>query len=207
MLSGLMSRWMIEKRVGGAERVGRLRHDPAGLFHRELAPAPDPARHRLAVHVAHDEVDQAVALADRVDRDDVRMGELGGGLGLAGEALPDVLLEGELGGKHLDGDPALEPLVAGAVDDAHAAPPDLALDGIRVTQRRGEPGRQRLVGGCGHGRPESGEPGRGRRGGPRRSSRTWQTICTRAGPAATLRAVMSRIARRLSRQDPSLRSG
>ena len=138
--------------VGGAERVGRLRHDPAGLLDRQLAPPADPARHRLAVHVPHDEVDQAVALADGVDRHDVGMGQLGGGLRLAGEPLADVLLEGELGGQDLDGDPALEPLVAGAVDDAHAAPPDLALDGVGVTQRRGEPGRQRLVGGGGHGR-------------------------------------------------------
>ena len=41
---------------------------------------------------------------------------------------PDVLLEGELGRQHLDRDAALEPLVAGAIDHAHAAAADLAFD-------------------------------------------------------------------------------
>ena len=40
-----------------------------------------------------DEVDQAVAAAHVVDRDDVRMGQPGGGLRLPGEPLPDLLLE------------------------------------------------------------------------------------------------------------------
>ena len=101
-----------------------------------------------------------MALADGVDRHDVRMAQLGGGLRLAGEPLADVLLEGQLGGQHLDRHPALEPLVPGAVDHAHPAPADFALDGIRVTQRRGEPGRQRLVGRGGHGRkPRNGGVG------------------------------------------------
>ena len=117
----------------GAERVGRLGHDPADLFDRELAAATDPARDRLAVHVAHDEVDQAVPLADRVDRNDVGMAQLGRGLGLAGETLPDVRLEGELRGKDLDRHPTLKALVAGAVDNPHPAPADFAFDRICVT--------------------------------------------------------------------------
>ena len=65
---------------------------------------------------------------------------------------PDVLLEGELGRQHLDGDPALEPLVPGAIDHAHPAAPDLALDRVGVAQGLGEARRQRLVGRVGHGR-------------------------------------------------------
>ena len=138
--------------MGGAEGVGRLRHDPAGLVDGQ-APAPaDPPGDRLAVDVAHDEVHQSEAFADGVDRDDVGVGQPGGGLRLAGEALPDVLLEGELGRQDLDGDPALEPLVAGAVHHAHAATADLALDGIGAAQRLGEPSSQRLVRRIGHGR-------------------------------------------------------
>ena len=68
--------------------------------------------------------------------------ELGGGLGLPGESLPDILLKGELGGQHLDGHPALEPLVTGAVHHAHPAPPDLAFDRIRVSQGFCETGRE-----------------------------------------------------------------
>ena len=96
------------------------------------------AADRLAVHVAHDEVDQPLALADRVDRDDVGMGQPRRRLGLAGEPLADVLLEGELGREDLDRDAALEPLVAGPVHHAHPAAADLALDGVGVPQRLGE---------------------------------------------------------------------
>ncbi len=78
------------------------------------------------------------------------MAQLGGGLCLTGEPLADVLLERQLGGQHLDRHPALEPLVPGPVHDAHTAPSDFTLDGIGVTQRRGEPGGERLVGRGGH---------------------------------------------------------
>ena len=78
------------------------------------------------------------------------MAQLGRGLGLASEPLADVLLEGELRRENLDRYPALQPLVAGAVDHAHAAATDLSLDGVCVAQRRGEPSRQRLVVRGGH---------------------------------------------------------
>src|SRR5690349_22837478 len=54
---------------------------------------------------------------------------------LAGEPLPDVLLKGELGRQHLDGHPALEALVAGAIDHSHPAAADLTLDGDRKSTR------------------------------------------------------------------------
>ena len=73
-----------------------------------------------------------------------------GRLGLAGEPLPDILLEGELGRQHLDRDAALQPLVPGAIDDAHAASADLTLDGIGVAQSAGEAGGEGLLGGTGH---------------------------------------------------------
>jgi hypothetical protein len=81
----------------------------------------------------------------------VRVGELGRGLGFPGESLSDVPLKGELGGQHLDGHPALEAFVAGAVDHAHPATADLALNGVCVSQGLTEPGRQGLIGGVGHG--------------------------------------------------------
>jgi hypothetical protein len=151
------------ERVGGTEGVGRLAHDPADLVDRELAPAANAARHGLPVHVAHDEVDQAVPLADRVDRHDVGMAELGGGLGLAGEPLPDVQLECQLGREDLDGDAPLEPLVPSAVDHPHPASADFPFDRIRVAHSRGEADRQRLVGGSGHGKEGPGEEDAGPR--------------------------------------------
>jgi len=128
------------ERVGGAERVGGLRHDAAGFFDRELAPPPDPSGDRFAVDIAHDEVDQAFALADCMDGNDVRMRQPRGGLSFAGEPGPDVALESELGRQHLDGDSALESLVARAIDDAHAAPTDLAFERVHAAQRLGESG-------------------------------------------------------------------
>ena len=85
-----------------------------------------------------------------VDRHDVRMGQPSGRLRLALEPLADVLLEGELRGQHLDGDAALQPLVARAVNDAHAAATDLPFDGIGVAQRLSDASGKWLVYGFGH---------------------------------------------------------
>ena len=138
------------ERVGGGERVGGLLHDAADFLRGQLAPALDPRAERFAVDQAHDEVDQAAALVDVVDRDDVGVRQARGGLRLAGEALADFLLEGELGREHLDRDAALQPLVAGAIDHPHPASADLAFDRIRVSQRlfRGAE-RGLFVVGCG----------------------------------------------------------
>ena len=50
----------------------------------------------------------------------------------------------ELGAQHLEGDLAIELLVACEIDDGHAAGADLALDDVAVTERGGD------VGGVGH---------------------------------------------------------
>jgi hypothetical protein len=71
-------------------------------------------------------------------------------LSLAGKTLANVSLEGQLRGQDFDRHPALEPLVPRPIHDAHAAAPDLAFYGVRITQRGGEPSGQRLVGGGGH---------------------------------------------------------
>src|SRR5436305_6094519 len=101
--------------MGGAERVRRLLHDPAGFLHWELPPPPNPGGHRFAVDVAHDEVDQALALTDGMNGDDVRMRKSSRGLGLAGKSLSDVLLECELGRQDLDRHSPLQSLVPGPV--------------------------------------------------------------------------------------------
>ncbi len=136
--------------MGGGECVGGLAHDPAGLLHRQAAAPLEPSADRFAVHVSHHEVDQPLALADRVDGDDVGMGEAGRGLGLAGEALADLLLECELRREDLDGDPTLQPIVGCTVHHAHAAAPDFTLDGVRVAEGVRESSGKRLVVGFGH---------------------------------------------------------
>jgi hypothetical protein len=70
-----------------------------------------------------------------MDRDDMRMRQAGGGLCLSGKPLPNFLLKGELRRKYLDGDSALESLIAGPIDYPHAAATDLSLDGEGVSQR------------------------------------------------------------------------
>src|SRR5207249_10045400 len=52
----------------------------------------------------HDEVDDAAALADAVDRDDAGVLKLGRGAGLALEALDELFVEGEGKRQDLDGD-------------------------------------------------------------------------------------------------------
>jgi hypothetical protein len=120
--------------MGGAQRIRRLFHDPAGFFYWERAAPADPGRHRFSVDETHYEVDETLALTDGVDGHYVRVREAGSGLGFAGESLSDILLKGQLGGQHFDGHPPLEPLVPGPIDHPHAAAADLALYGIGIAQ-------------------------------------------------------------------------
>ena len=87
-----------------------------------------------------------------MNRDDVRVRQSCRRLSFPGEALPDVTLEGELRRQHLDGYPALQPLVAGPVDHAHATPADLAFDRVSISQRLAKAGGKRLIGRVGHAR-------------------------------------------------------
>jgi hypothetical protein len=86
------------------------------------------ARERGSIHAGHDEEHQPIALIDRVDRHDVWMVELRCCLGFAEEPSPDFTPVREFRGKDLDGDGSLEPFVLRAVDDAHSATADLAVD-------------------------------------------------------------------------------
>ena len=72
------------------------------------------------------EIRSIVVLADGVDGDDVRMTQPGDGVGLGLESL-DLVLSRELSlGNRLDRHDAAKLLVAGLVDDAHAASTQLA---------------------------------------------------------------------------------
>src|SRR2546430_12024107 len=116
------------KRVRGPERVGGLLHDAARLVRGQPAAPLELGAERLAVHVGHHEVDQPVrALADRVDRHDMRVRQPRRRLGLAHKAEPDLLPERELRREYLDGDLALKQLDAGAEDYTHPAPAGISL--------------------------------------------------------------------------------
>src|SRR5207249_7474987 len=143
-------------RVRGAQRVGGVDHDAARLLRRQPAPAFEPGRERLPVDVRHHEVDEAVRpFADAVDRDNVRVGQPGGGLRLAQEPDADLLAEGELRREYLDGHLAFQALVTRLVHDAHPAAADLPFDRIGAAQRLAQARHQRIVG-LGHAVPRRG---------------------------------------------------
>ncbi len=133
-------------RMREPQRVGRFLHDASGFFDGEPLPASEPGGERLAVDIAHHEVDEACLLADGVDRHDVRMRQPGGGLCFPSEPLPDFLAEGEFGWEHLDSDATTKSYVACAEHDAHAAPTDLTLDRVGIGQHFGESTTKRLLG-------------------------------------------------------------
>ena len=106
--------------VRALERVGDLDPVAQHSFERQRA-AREPVGERLAFEVLHDQVVDAVLLADVVERADVRMAERGDRLRLALEAEAELRVAGEVRRQHLDRDGAVEARVARAVDLAHAA--------------------------------------------------------------------------------------
>ena len=137
--------------VGVGERPRHLAHD---LGHLPGGKAPEPTdlvAERLARDVSHHEEHEAVGLLDRVDRNDVGVGEPGRGAGLAQEARAAVRHGGQRRREELDGHEPVEGEVARQEHDAHPAATEHALDGVaaghgllqRQEFRRGRHGRHR----------------------------------------------------------------
>ncbi len=127
--------------VRGPEGIRRLLHDATGFVGGQSPTPLQLRRQRLPVHVRHHEVDQPIrSLPDGVDRHDVRVRQPSRGLRLAHEAQSDLFAKGELGREDLDGDLALQTLVAGLEDHSHPAPADLPVQGIRAAQRLSQAG-------------------------------------------------------------------
>ena len=110
------------------ERSRDLGDDRRGARRIERAFARDELAQVLAVHVAHRQIQGALVLAGLVDRDDVRVVERGGDPRLALEASAETWVLGQLGRDELERDVAVELLLVGEVDDAHAATADQPLD-------------------------------------------------------------------------------
>ncbi len=98
------------------------------------------ARQAPAGAVLQAEVRQALILADLVDLDNVRVPQPGHGPGLGAE--PGALGLVGVGpiADHLQGDDAVQLLVPGPVDDAHASPGQFDLDLVARQGRQGETG-------------------------------------------------------------------
>ena len=106
--------------VRGVERAGDVDRHAERLAQRQR-PARDRVGERLPFEVLHDQVVDAVLMADVVERADVRMVQPRDRARLAVEALAQLRARGEMRGQDLDGDVAVETRVAGAIDLAHAA--------------------------------------------------------------------------------------
>jgi hypothetical protein len=142
--------------MGVGECVGDVAHGAARFVDRQRAVVVEAFGEVVAADVRHHEVHEAFRFVDAVDVDDVRMVELCGGFGLAQEARLDLAAERELRRQDLDGDDALQTFVFGAIDNAHPATADLAVQLVVLTQRalhvRAQLGVRGRYGGVGHSR-------------------------------------------------------
>ena len=146
MFSGLMSRWTTPwswAYCSASQICGTMARASCG---RELARVQQPPQVH-AVDKLHEEVVEGPSaalgragdpssrqargdgrLAEIVDRDDVRMAEHGHRPGFAGEPLGEGRVLADLRREDLQRHQPVEPLLAGLVDHAHAAPADQFQD-------------------------------------------------------------------------------
>ncbi len=110
------------------ERLGGLDADLDHLVERPR-PVGEEGAQRAPLDDRHDEEERALVVAEVVDGDDRRVVEPRDELRLALEALASGGAD-ELRRHQLDRHVARQHGVAGAVDDAHAAAPELADDGV-----------------------------------------------------------------------------
>ena len=136
MLAGLMSRCTTPLRVSVAERGRDLVGDLGGLHRVDVSVGAQDVGQRAALHVLHRHEVGVRVLAPVVHGDDVGVGQVGGGLGLATEALDEVRIGRELGEQHLDGHQAVEQQVARQEDVGHAAASDALLNFVAVVEYR-----------------------------------------------------------------------
>ncbi len=123
--------------VGVVEGARHLAGDPHGIGDGQLPLARQPVAERLALHKRHHVEHGAAYLARVVQRQDVRVLEVGRRLDLGEEPLgPDY--RGEFGTQDLDRHVALVAQIAGQVDRRHPARAELALDPVAVGQGGGE---------------------------------------------------------------------
>jgi hypothetical protein len=138
-------------RVG--ERPGHLAQHPGGLGRREGALLPHAGTQGPARYVRHREEDECIDFFDRVDRDDVRVRQLGGGPRFPQKSFLECRRMGARR-EELDRYQAVKPDLAREIDDAHPAATQLSLQRV-ASGHRGLKGNELLVETFGHGRVTS----------------------------------------------------
>ena len=106
--------------VGGREAMGNLYAEVDGLPDRQRA-VDQHLSQRTSVEEFHDGVHRLTIPLEVVNGQDVGMRNRRDRPDLALEAGGRILVGGHVRQQHLDGDLAIEPGIAGAVHDAHAA--------------------------------------------------------------------------------------
>src|SRR6185437_10825146 len=109
-----------------AQRARDLRADLHGVVQGHLLLPLEPLAERFAGDVRHRIVQEAIRLTGVVERQDVRMVELGGNLDFAQEPR-GTDRSGDFGTQDLDGDGPAVLLIQREVHDGHAAPAQLPL--------------------------------------------------------------------------------
>jgi hypothetical protein len=116
--------------VRGGEAGAQLPRDVERLLPRQVADATEQRGERLAVHVLHRQVVQAIGVADVVDAADVGMRHAAREPHLAGEPRRRVLAVAGVRGQQLERDRLIEPQVVGAIYLAHRAASEQADDAV-----------------------------------------------------------------------------
>ena len=149
MLCGLRSRWTMPIGVRLRHRLEHAGEDLADVVVGQLAvPALCVLLERRAVDVLHHEREQILVLDEVVDARDVAVVPAEHQLRLAPEPAADIGVAHEARVQRLDRDGALALQVGGAVDDAHAALAEHAVDLVAVGDPRAgrdQPRRQHAL--------------------------------------------------------------
>ena len=128
MFAGFTSRWTSPAAWAASRPPGDLVHEVHGLVEAEPPAVGEDLRQAGAVDEPHHEKQAAVLLPGAVHGDHVRVLDRGGLARLPAKALPELVVGRALGRQDLQRPHAVELGVARAVDHAHPAAPDLALD-------------------------------------------------------------------------------
>ena len=119
-----------------AQGIRHLARDGQGVVQRELLLAVHAGAQGLALHERHHVEEPSARLAGIVQRQDMWMPQVRGGLDLALEALTSQEFR-ELGAEHLDRDLASMLQVVCAIHRGHAADSQDTVDAVSVVQRAG----------------------------------------------------------------------
>jgi hypothetical protein len=119
--------------MGVVERRGDLGRNAERIGNRELLLALQSRAERLALDKRHHVIEEPAGLARVVQRQDVRMLQIGGEFDLAQEAF-GAQHGRELRTQHLDRHVPVVPKVGGRVDRGHPALPELSLEAVAGSQ-------------------------------------------------------------------------